>query len=400
MSDNTSSQDAKFRPISPKIKAKEPSRKLAYLSQKQPLSSPNTSVILPQPQLEDILYFALKSGYSHVYFRVDEIPRFRNHQEKIIMSEYPEINAQTFMSWLYELLTHEQINSFETTGVLQGSYQLSFARLHLDLENTVQGLTMVVHLFSSQVLTLEELKLPEVLKSVADAQRGLIFITGLNNSGKSSTIAALIDYINKNHPQYIFTLEPRVKFIHKNQKSWLQQIQIKATPESYVKNLNIALTSKPDVIVIENIEGKESFDLLFKAIQRGHLVIASLYADSVVKTLERILSLYSAEEEEAIRTALSESIVAIISQGLCWTTDGKRAAYHDILISTEAIKDCLRQSKYEEILSLMKEGEFDGMITTNQSLLNLYQEGRITEKTARENSYDPYKISCLLKGGI
>ena len=107
-----------------------------------------------------------------------------------------------------------------------------------------------------------------------------------------------------------------------------------------------------------------------------------------------------AEEEEAIRTALSESIVAIISQGLCWTTDGKRAAYHDILISTEAIKDCLRQSKYEEILSLMKEGEFDGMITTNQSLLNLYQEGRITEETALENSYEPYKISCLLKGGI
>ena len=156
----------------------------------------------------------------------------------------------------------------------------------------------------------------------------------------------------------------------------------------------------PDVILIGEMRDRETVNTALKAAQTGHLVMGTLHTNSAVKTLERILSLYSAEEQDAMRVALAESLVSIISQGLCRTTDGKRAAYHDIMVNTETIKDYVRQGKNDEILELMKDGEFDGMITTNQSLFNLYQEGRITEETALERSPTPNEMAQMLRGRV
>jgi twitching motility protein PilT len=143
---------------------------------------------------------------------------------------------------------------------------------------------------------------------------------------------------------------------------------------------------------------RETVNTALKASQTGHLVMGTLHTNSAVKTLERILSLYSAEEQDAMRMAIAESLVAIIAQGLCRTTDGKRAAFHDILINTETVKDYIKQGKNEEITSLMLEGEFDGMITMNQSLFNLYQEGRITEEIALEMSPTANEMAMMLRG--
>jgi twitching motility protein PilT len=154
------------------------------------------------------------------------------------------------------------------------------------------------------------------------------------------------------------------------------------------------------VILVGEMRDRETVNTALKAAQTGHLVMGTLHTNSAIKTLERILTLYSAEEQDAMRVAIAESLVAIIAQGLCRTTDGKRAAYHDIMVNTETVKDYIRQGKYDEIAELMKEGEYDGMITTNQSLFNLYQEGRITEETALAMSPIPNEMAMMLRGRI
>jgi twitching motility protein PilT len=164
--------------------------------------------------------------------------------------------------------------------------------------------------------------------------------------------------------------------------------------------LKASLREDPDVILIGEMRDKETVNTALKAAQTGHLVMGTLHTNSAVKTLERILNLYNAEEQHAMRVAIAESLVAIIAQGLCRTTDGKRAAFHDILINTEAIKDYIQKGKNDEILELMEDGDFEGMITMNKSLFSLYQEGRITEETALEMSPTPNEIAMMLRGRV
>jgi twitching motility protein PilT len=164
--------------------------------------------------------------------------------------------------------------------------------------------------------------------------------------------------------------------------------------------LKAALREDPDLILVGEMRDKETVNTALKAAQTGQLVMGTLHTNSAVKTIERILNLYSGEEQEAMRIALAESLVAVIAQGLCRTTDGKRAAFHDILINTEAVKEWVKDGKYDEIAELMKQAGFDGMVTMNQSLLNLYQEGRITEETALEMSPTPNEMAQFLRGRV
>jgi twitching motility protein PilT len=259
---------------------------------------------------------------------------------------------------------------------------------------------MVLRLIPLKILTLEQLRLPPVFKDVSNAHKGLILVTGPTGSGKSTTMAAMVDYINKEFPKHIITIEDPIEFVHQSRRSLIKQREVGIHTLKFDNALKAALREDPDLILVGEMRDKETVNTALKAAQTGHLVMGTLHTNSAVKTIERILNLYSAEEQEAMRVAIAESLVAVIAQGLCRTTDGKRAAYHDILINTETIKDYIRQGKNDEILELMKEGEFDGMITTNQALFNLYQEGRITEETALELSPTPNEIAMMLRGRI
>ncbi|NEO27993.1 MAG: Flp pilus assembly complex ATPase component, partial [Kamptonema sp. SIO4C4] len=164
--------------------------------------------------------------------------------------------------------------------------------------------------------------------------------------------------------------------------------------------LKAALREDPDLILVGEMRDRGTVNTALKAAQTGHLVMGTLHTNSAVKTIERILNLYSAEEQHSMRVALAESLVAIIAQGLCRTTDGKRAAFHDILINTETMKEYVQKGQYEEMQELMRTSEYDGMTTMNLSLYNLYEEGRITEETALEKSPTPNEMAQMLRGRI
>ena len=352
-----------------------------------------------QPTLAHLVQQAYDAGYSDIHLGVGEQPRMRDRGEMMVM-DYPETDYPTFMSWLREVLSEDEIQRFKKNLEFDGATQYDFARVRINIFDSLNGSALVMRLIPLKILTMEQLGLPPVFKDVSDVHKGLILVTGPTGSGKSTTMAAMVDYINKEHAKHIITIEDPIEFVHQSRKSLIKQREVGIHTLKFDNALKAALREDPDIILIGEMRDKETVNTALKAAQTGHLVMGTLHTNSAVKTLERILSLYSAEEQDAMRVAIAESLVAVISQGLCRTTDGKRAAYHDILINTETIKDYIRQGKNDEILELMKDGEYDGMITTNQSLFNLYQEGRITEETTLEMSPTPNEIAMMLRGRV
>jgi twitching motility protein PilT len=352
-----------------------------------------------QPTLEHLIRMAFDRGYSDVHLGVGEKPRMRDRGEMIIL-DYPEVDINTFYSWLREILGEEEILRFKKDLEFDGATQYEFARVRINIFESLRGPGMVLRLIPMKILTMEQLRLPAVFRDVCDVHKGLILITGPTGSGKSTTLAAMIDYINKEKAKHIITIEDPIEFVHQSRRSLIKQREVGMHTHEFDNALKASLREDPDIILVGEMRDKSTVNTALKAAQTGHLVMGTLHTNSAVKTLERILTLYTAEERESMRVAIAESLVCIISQGLCRTTDGKRAAFHDILVNTETVKDYIRSGKNDEIIELMKEGEYDGMITSNQSLFNLYQEGRITEEVALEMSPVPNEIAMMLRGRI
>ncbi|HEY9666926.1 MAG TPA: type IV pilus twitching motility protein PilT [Coleofasciculaceae cyanobacterium] len=366
---------------------------------KQRMPAPNVSPSPGHPTLAHMIRYAYDKGFSDVHLGVGEVPRYRNRGD-MELSDHPETDRATFMSWLREVLTDEEIRRFQDHLEFDGAAEYDFARVRINIFDSLHGPGMVLRLIPKTILTIEQLRLPSVLRDVCHYHKGLILVTGPTGSGKSTTLAAMVDYINKEMPKHIITIEDPIEFVHQSRKALIRQREVGIHTLKFDHALKASLREDPDIILVGEMRDKETVNTALKAAQTGHLVMGTLHTNSAIKTLERIFTLYSAEEQPALRVAIAESLVSIIAQGLCRTTDGKRAAFHDILINTETVKDYIQKGKYDEIAALMEEGEFDGMITMNKSLFNLYQEGRITEETALEMSPTQNEMAMMLRGRI
>ncbi len=376
-------QDAKKKPVAAGegVKANRPKR------------SPG------QPSLEYIIKKAYDQGYSDIHLGVEEVPRMRDRGE-MALTDYPKTDLNTFMSWIHEVLTDEEVEKFKRELEFDGATQYEFARVRINIFDTLRGPALVMRLIPLKILTMEQLGLPPVFQDISDAHKGLVLVTGPTGSGKSTTMAAMVDYINKEHAKHIITIEDPIEFVHQSKRSLIKQREVGINTRKFDNALKAALREDPDLILVGEMRDRETVNTALKAAQTGHLVMGTLHTNSAIKTIERILTLYTAEEQDAMRVALSESLVAVISQGLCRTTDGKRAAYHDIMVNTETVRDYIKQAKYDEIHNIMLDGEYDGMITTNQALFSLYEEGRITEETALEKSPTANEMAMMLRGRV
>ena len=349
------------------------------------------------PTLDYIVRNAHESGFSDIHLGVGEVPRMRD-RGKMERTDYPRTDRNTFYSWLHEVLTDEEIARFNRELEFDGATQYEFARVRINIFDTLNGPALVMRLIPLKILTLEQLNLPPVFQDISDAHKGLVLVTGPTGSGKSTTMAAMVDYINSEHAKHIITIEDPIEFVHQSRRSLIKQREVGINTRKFDNALKAALREDPDIILIGEMRDRETVNTALKAAQTGHLVMGTLHTNSAIKTIERILTLYTAEEQDAMRVAIAESLVAVISQGLCRTTDGKRAAYHDILVNTETVKDYIAGSKYDEIHQLMLDGGYDGMVTTNQSLFMLYEDGRITEETALECSPTANEMAMMLRG--
>ena len=349
--------------------------------------------------MAQIVRDAFDKGMSDIHCGVGELPRFRDRGQ-ILSTNYPETDKETFMCWLEEIMTPEEIERFEETLDFDGATQYEFARVRINVFDTLHGYALVMRLIPLKIMTMEQLNLPMVFRDVCHYHKGLILVTGPTGSGKSTTMAAMVDYINKEMPKNIITIEDPIEFVHKSQRSLIKQREVGINTKKFENALKASLREDPDIILIGEMRDRETVNTAMKAAQTGHLVMGTLHTNSAVKTIERVLSLYEPAEQDTVRMSFAETLVGIIAQGLCRTTDGKRAAYHEIMINTDAIRDYIRRGDVEEIEEIIPRCTFDGMCTMNQSLYKLYEEGRITEETALECSPKPNEMAQILRGRV
>jgi twitching motility protein PilT len=342
---------------------------------------------------------AFDEGTSDIHVGVGEKPRYRDRGE-INETDYPETDLPTFMAWLKEIMSDEEIRRFEETLDFDGATQYEFARARINVFGSLKGPSLVMRLIPLKILTMDQLKSPPVFRDICHYHKGLVLVTGPTGSGKSTTMAAMIDYINREMPKHIITIEDPIEFVHQSRKSLVKHREVGMHTMKFANALKASLREDPDLILVGEIRDQETISTALKAAQTGHLVMGTLHTNSAVKTIERILNMFNPAEQDPIRVALAESMIAIVAQGLCRTTDGKRAAYHEIMINTDAIKDYIRRGDVEELEAMIPRCTFDGMCTMNQSLYKLYEEGRITEETALEASPKPNEMAQMLRGRV
>jgi twitching motility protein PilT len=348
------------------------------------------------PSLEEIVRIAHDAGHSDVHLGVGEVPRYRARGD-MKGTDWPVTRSEVFQGWLQEILTPQQIDGFNRDKEFDGSHAFPFVRVRINLMDSLRGPAMVLRLIP-QILTMEQLNLPRVLESLAARPKGLILVTGPTGSGKSTTLAAMIDWINRNEARHILTIEDPVEFVHESRKSLIRHREVGLHTLKFHNALRAALREDPDVILVGEIRDQETLSTALEAAQTGHLVFGTLHTNSAVKTVERVLGMYPPEEQESVRRSLSESLLGVIAQGLIKTTDGKRAAFHDILINTDACKDYIQRGALDEVEEIMERSGFDGMVTTNQSLLALVEAGRIDGDQAVAVSLKPNELAQALRG--
>ncbi len=384
-----------------------PSRAAAAARPASPASPPPGRSVPPPPTvsakpaltLEKIVREAFDKGFSDLHLGVGEVPRFRDRGQ-ISTTDYPVIDEATFYRWLNEVLRPEEVQQFKQTLDFDGAAKFEFSRIRINIFDSLMGPALVIRLIPNTILTLEQLNLPTVLRDICHYHKGLILVTGPTGSGKSTTMAAMLDYINKEMPKNIITIEDPIEFVHQSRKSLIKHREVGRHTLEFGNALKASLREDPDIILVGEMRDQETVNTALKAAQTGHLVLGTLHTNSAVKTVERVLNLYEPEQQAPVRVSLAESLVAVVAQGLCRTTDGKRAAFHDIMINTDAIKDYILRGDLDEIEALMPKCGFDGMCTMNQSLYSLYEEGRITEETALEMSPRQNEMAQMLRGRI
>ena len=385
-----------FPPRPPSVRTSEPSIQAAAQSRVAQNPAPRSAAD-GSPSLEEIVRIAHESGHSDVHLGVGEVPRYRARGD-MQSTEWPVTQADVFQGWLQEILSPQQIDAFGRDKEFDGSHAFSFVRVRINLMDSLRGPAMVLRLIPQTILSMEQLNLPTVLESLAARPKGLILVTGPTGSGKSTTLAAMIDWINRNEARHILTIEDPVEFVHESRRSLIRHREVGVHTLKFHNALRAALREDPDVILVGEIRDQETLSTALEAAQTGHLVFGTLHTNSAVKTVERVLGMYPPEEQESVRRSLSESLLGVIAQGLIKTTDGKRAAYHDILINTDACKDYIQRGALDEVEEIMERSGFDGMVTTNQSLLALVEADRIDGEQAVAVSLKPNELAQALRG--
>lgn len=347
--------------------------------------------------LEGIVRLAYTHNCSDVHLGVGEEPRYR-YRGDIVATGWPATDEASFEAWLEELLRPDEIEAFRAGKDYDGSHYFDFTRLRINLLTTERGPAMVLRLISLRIPTLQDLGMPTVLKDLCARPKGMVLVTGPTGSGKSTTLAAMVDWINSTMPRHILTIEDPVEFVHQSRRGLIRQREVGLHTKDFQSALRASMREDPDVILIGEIRDRETLSTAIEASQTGQLVFGTLHTNSAVKTVERVLGLYPPAEQESVRRALSETLLAVVSQGLIKTRGGQRTAFLDILLNTDACRDYIQRGELDAIEEIMGRSRFEGMQTINQSLLDLVSAGTVEEADALAQSLRPNELAQAFRG--
>jgi twitching motility protein PilT len=334
--------------------------------------------------VSELLAFAVRNHASDLHLSAGLPPMIRVHGD-VRRINLPPMSHKEVHAMIYEVMNDGLRKRYEEHLEVDFSFELpSVARFRVNAFNQDRGAAAVMRTIPSKILTLEDLNAPKIFADLALKPRGLVLVTGPTGSGKSTTLAAMVDHVNENEYAHILTIEDPIEFVHISKKGLINQREIGPHTRSFAAALRSALREDPDVVLVGELRDLETIRLALTAAETGHLVFGTLHTVSAAKTVDRIIDVFPGDEKEMVRAMLSESLQAVISQTLIKTRDGEgRIAAHEIMLGTPAIRNLIREAKVAQMYSAIQTGSSVGMQTLDASLMDLVKRNRITMATAR-----------------
>ncbi len=333
--------------------------------------------------ITELLAFSVKNNASDLHLSAGLPPMIRVDGD-VRRINIPALDHKTVHALVYDIMNDKQRKDFEEFLEVDFSFEIpELARFRVNAFNHNRGAGAVFRTIPSKILTLEELGAPPVFKEIADNPRGIVLVTGPTGSGKSTTLAAMVDYKNENEHGHILTIEDPIEFVHESKKCLVNQREVHRDTLGFAEALRSALREDPDIILVGELRDLETIRLALTAAETGHLVFGTLHTSSAAKTIDRIIDVFPAAEKDMVRSMLSESLRAVIAQTLLKKIGGGRVAAHEIMIGTPAIRNLIREDKVAQMYSAIQTGQAVGMQTLDQNLQELVQRGIVSKAEAR-----------------
>ncbi|MCO3735472.1 type IV pilus twitching motility protein PilT [Pseudomonas aeruginosa] len=339
--------------------------------------------------ITELLAFSAKQGASDLHLSAGLPPMIRVDGD-VRRINLPPLEHKQVHALTYDIMNDKQRKDFEEFLETDFSFEVpGVARFRVNAFNQNRGAGAVFRTIPSKVLTMEELGMGEVFKRVSDVPRGLVLVTGPTGSGKSTTLAAMLDYLNNTKYHHILTIEDPIEFVHESKKCLVNQREVHRDTLGFSEALRSALREDPDIILVGEMRDLETIRLALTAAETGHLVFGTLHTTSAAKTIDRVVDVFPAEEKAMVRSMLSESLQSVISQTLIKKIGGGRVAAHEIMIGTPAIRNLIREDKVAQMYSAIQTGGSLGMQTLDMCLKGLVAKGLISRENAREKAKIP-----------
>ena len=334
--------------------------------------------------ITELLAFGVKNKASDLHLSSGLPPMIRVHGDMRRIN-LPSMEHKDVHAMIYDIMNDEQRKFYEENKEVDFSFEVpNLARFRVNAFIQQRGAAAVMRTIPSKVFSLEDLKAPAIFTDIASFPRGLVLVTGPTGSGKSTTLAAMVHYINEKEQGHILTVEDPIEFVHESRKCLINQREVGRDTLSFNNALRSALREDPDVILVGEMRDLETIRLAMTAAETGHLVFGTLHTSSAAKTIDRIIDVFPADEKEMVRAMLSESLRAVISQTLLKTKDGAgRVAAHEIMICTPAIRNLIREAKVPQMYSAIQTSQGMGMQTLDQCLVNMVKSNTIASSEAR-----------------
>jgi twitching motility protein PilT len=339
--------------------------------------------------ITELLAFSVKNGASELNLS-SGMPQMIRVDGEVRRINLPALEHKEVHRLVYDIMNDKQRRDFEEQLETDFSFEVpGVARFRVNAFNQNRGAGAVFRTIPSKVLTMEDLGLGQIFKDLCDLPRGLILVTGPTGSGKSTTLASMIDFINDNRYDHILTVEDPIEFVHQSKKCLINQREVHRDTHGFNEALRSALREDPDIILVGEMRDLETIRLALTAAETGHLVFGTLHTTSAAKTIDRVIDVFPAEEKDMVRAMLSESLQAVISQTLLKKNGGGRVAAHEIMIGIPAIRNLIRENKVAQMYSAIQTGANYGMTTLDQSLKALVAKGVISPQVARNVAKQP-----------